>query len=93
MTPRWEGTFRLGDMLVVLALIASAVAAWMANRERSLTNAAAIAEIAADIDGLEVRVRALEITTGQLAGIAGDLAELRSDVKALIQQHAAIERQ
>jgi hypothetical protein len=59
--PRFDGTISLGHMLVVLTLIVSAVGAWMANRERSLSNRVAIERLSGDVDDLEVRVRALEI--------------------------------
>jgi hypothetical protein len=57
---RFDGTVSLGNLLVVLALIVSVIAAWMANRERSMSNARSIDQIAAEVHELEVRVRELE---------------------------------
>jgi hypothetical protein len=57
---RFDGTISLGNLMVVLALVVSIIAAWMANRERSISNAGAVNRIAAEINELEVRVRELE---------------------------------
>jgi hypothetical protein len=57
---RFDGTISLGHMLLIFTLIVSAVAAWMANRERSMTNAAAIERMAGEMHDLESRVRAIE---------------------------------
>ena len=63
---RFDGTVSLGNLLVVLALVISAVIAWTANRERSLSNAAAINRAEVRIEDHEIRLRALEITAGRI---------------------------
>jgi hypothetical protein len=62
---RFDGTISLGHLLVVLTLTVSAVAAWMANRERSMSNAVAIERLAGDVDDVEARVRSIEIALGR----------------------------
>jgi hypothetical protein len=56
----FDGTVSLGNILVVLALIVSILSAWMANRERTFDNAAAIVRLDAQFRDLEVRLRAVE---------------------------------
>lgn len=62
----FDSTVSLGHVLVVLTLVISAVAAWMANRERSLTNATAIERLSGEVDDLEIRVRHLETRPAEL---------------------------
>ena len=57
---RFDGTISLGNVLVAFAMVISATLAWAANRERSISNAAAIVQINHDLKDLELRVRVLE---------------------------------
>jgi hypothetical protein len=57
---RFDGTVSLGNLLVILALIATVIAAWTANRERTLSNARAIERMSGEMHDLEQRVRAVE---------------------------------
>jgi hypothetical protein len=60
MTPRFDGTISFGNILVVLTLVASIIAAWVANRERTFDNRERIIALSEKLEALEVRVRALE---------------------------------
>ena len=57
---RWDGTVTIGNVVTVLTMAFVVAIAWAANRERSIENEADIAEIRAELHGIEARLRALE---------------------------------
>ena len=65
MRPTFDGTVSLGNVLVVVTLLVTAVAAWVANRERTFANAAAIERLDERMDLQSDRIRALEIETAK----------------------------
>jgi hypothetical protein len=62
--PKFDDTVSFGNVLVVMTLLVSIVAGWVANRERSFTNAENIGRIEAYLETLDQRVRILEIAGG-----------------------------
>jgi hypothetical protein len=62
MPPSLDRTINLGSVLMVLTMIVSVTAAWIANRERTLDNQARIVTLSVEIDNLEARIRSLEIS-------------------------------
>jgi len=63
MPPRFDWSLNVGTLLTILLVIISVTAAWIANRERTLDNQARIISLSAEVDSLEVRLRALEFAT------------------------------
>ena len=57
---RWDGTVTIGNVVTVLTMAFVVAIAWAANRERSIENEADIAEIRAELHGIDARLRALE---------------------------------
>ena len=61
MVTRFDETLGIGNILLIVTLIVSVTAAWIANRERTLDNQRNIAALAAEVDRLEIRVRSIEV--------------------------------
>jgi hypothetical protein len=57
---KFDGTISLGNIILILTLIMSVTAAWIANRERTLDNQAAIIDLRTAIHEMDLRIRAVE---------------------------------
>jgi hypothetical protein len=57
---KFDGTISLGNIILILTLVMSVTAAWIANRERTLDNQAAIIDLRDEVRNLDTRIRAVE---------------------------------
>jgi hypothetical protein len=57
---KFDGTISLGNIILIVTLLMSVTAAWIANRERTLDNQAAIIDLRDEVRNLDLRIRAVE---------------------------------